>query len=223
MTSWASHTNMILTLKVRLEAYNSYRCSLFTHRIELCLPLAGACEGSVACSTCHVILSQEHYDLLPEPEVRDLTHFYWLGKFTLNGSVQGWREWYAGYGLWSDGYLTAGMPNKVDSRARWYDSNTTKRNTEHVCRWYVILVVLYLHVTRLKCDTHHPLCDCRQEANASLAKVLHCECCLPITIFGEVMQLKRKWMVDTTVGRCWTILECTTMQFKCSPILTGFM
>jgi len=27
----------------------------------------GACEGSVACSTCHVILSPEHYDLLPEP------------------------------------------------------------------------------------------------------------------------------------------------------------
>lgn len=33
----------------------------FTH-------VAGACEGSVACSTCHVILSPEHYDLLPEPE-----------------------------------------------------------------------------------------------------------------------------------------------------------
>ena len=28
----------------------------------------GACEGSVACSTCHVILSPEHYDILPEPE-----------------------------------------------------------------------------------------------------------------------------------------------------------
>lgn len=33
----------------------------FTH-------VAGACEGSVACSTCHVILAPEHYDLLPEPE-----------------------------------------------------------------------------------------------------------------------------------------------------------
>lgn len=29
--------------------------------------LLGACEGSVACSTCHVVLSPEHYDLLPEP------------------------------------------------------------------------------------------------------------------------------------------------------------
>ena len=33
-----------------------------------CMHVAGACEGSVACSTCHVILSPEHYDLLPEPE-----------------------------------------------------------------------------------------------------------------------------------------------------------
>lgn len=30
--------------------------------------LEGACEGSVACSTCHIILSPECYDLLPEPE-----------------------------------------------------------------------------------------------------------------------------------------------------------
>lgn len=32
------------------------------------LPLLGACEGSVACSTCHVIITPEHYDLLPEPD-----------------------------------------------------------------------------------------------------------------------------------------------------------
>jgi ferredoxin len=31
-------------------------------------PPSGACEGSVACSTCHVILPPEYYDLLPEPE-----------------------------------------------------------------------------------------------------------------------------------------------------------
>ncbi|KAG9120755.1 hypothetical protein FRC07_003625 [Ceratobasidium sp. 392] len=30
--------------------------------------LEGACEGSVACSTCHVILSPKHYDILPEPD-----------------------------------------------------------------------------------------------------------------------------------------------------------
>lgn len=33
----------------------------------LCSP-SGACEGSVACSTCHVILEPDKYDLLPEPE-----------------------------------------------------------------------------------------------------------------------------------------------------------
>ncbi|KAI0729915.1 ferredoxin [Fomitopsis betulina] len=32
------------------------------------IDLEGACEGSVACSTCHVIVSPKHYDLLPEPE-----------------------------------------------------------------------------------------------------------------------------------------------------------
>ncbi|KZW00381.1 ferredoxin [Exidia glandulosa HHB12029] len=30
--------------------------------------LEGACEGSVACSTCHVILPVEFYNQLPEPE-----------------------------------------------------------------------------------------------------------------------------------------------------------
>ena len=42
---------------------------MFTANLSYQLALiAGACEGSVACSTCHVILSPEHYDLLPEPE-----------------------------------------------------------------------------------------------------------------------------------------------------------
>ena len=31
------------------------------------IDLEGACEGSIACSTCHVILSPEHYDALEEP------------------------------------------------------------------------------------------------------------------------------------------------------------
>ncbi|KAJ2924801.1 hypothetical protein H1R20_g12287, partial [Candolleomyces eurysporus] len=35
---------------------------------EYDIDLEGACEGSVACSTCHVILSEEVYDKLPEPE-----------------------------------------------------------------------------------------------------------------------------------------------------------
>ncbi|PWN97745.1 ferredoxin [Tilletiopsis washingtonensis] len=31
------------------------------------IELEGACEGSIACSTCHVILPPEHYDALEEP------------------------------------------------------------------------------------------------------------------------------------------------------------
>ncbi|KZT59253.1 ferredoxin [Calocera cornea HHB12733] len=34
---------------------------------EYDIDLEGACEGSVACSTCHVILRPETYDALPEP------------------------------------------------------------------------------------------------------------------------------------------------------------
>ncbi|TBU21909.1 2Fe-2S ferredoxin-type domain-containing protein [Dichomitus squalens] len=35
---------------------------------EYDIDLEGACEGSVACSTCHVILDLDSYDKLPEPE-----------------------------------------------------------------------------------------------------------------------------------------------------------
>jgi 2Fe-2S ferredoxin len=31
------------------------------------IDLEGACEESLACSTCHVILDQETFDRLPEP------------------------------------------------------------------------------------------------------------------------------------------------------------
>jgi ferredoxin, 2Fe-2S len=31
------------------------------------VPLEGACEGSLACSTCHVIVDEQFFDGLPEP------------------------------------------------------------------------------------------------------------------------------------------------------------
>jgi len=40
---------------------------LLTIAHEYDIDLEGACEGSVACSTCHVILTPEYYDKLPEP------------------------------------------------------------------------------------------------------------------------------------------------------------
>lgn len=51
-----------LCFTIRYASLHSYTF-FFSFR-----PSTGACEGSVACSTCHVILSPEHYDLLPEPE-----------------------------------------------------------------------------------------------------------------------------------------------------------
>ena len=35
------------------------------------IALEGACEASLACSTCHVILSEEHFALLPEAEEKE--------------------------------------------------------------------------------------------------------------------------------------------------------
>lgn len=32
------------------------------------LEMEGACGGSCACSTCHVIVTSDHYDLMPEPD-----------------------------------------------------------------------------------------------------------------------------------------------------------
>ena len=29
--------------------------------------IEGACEGAMACSTCHVIIDRAHFDLLPDP------------------------------------------------------------------------------------------------------------------------------------------------------------
>lgn len=35
------------------------------HKHEI-FQLEGACEGSLACSTCHVVVDPEYYDMLPE-------------------------------------------------------------------------------------------------------------------------------------------------------------
>jgi 2Fe-2S iron-sulfur cluster binding domain len=65
--------NMILILRVRAAHHSGLRfiiryASLHPYTFSFSRRSTGACEGSVACSTCHVILSPEHYDLLPEPE-----------------------------------------------------------------------------------------------------------------------------------------------------------
>jgi len=57
-----SNDNLIKTV----EANEGDDLLAIAHEYDI--DLEGACEGSVACSTCHVILPQEYYDLLPEPE-----------------------------------------------------------------------------------------------------------------------------------------------------------
>lgn len=34
--------------------------------------LEGACDGSLACSTCHLVMSQSHFDGMPEPDEEEL-------------------------------------------------------------------------------------------------------------------------------------------------------
>lgn len=31
------------------------------------IPIEGACEGCLACATCHVVVAEDHYARLPEP------------------------------------------------------------------------------------------------------------------------------------------------------------
>jgi len=35
------------------------------------IDIEGACDGSMACSTCHVIVDPDWYDLLPEPSLEE--------------------------------------------------------------------------------------------------------------------------------------------------------
>lgn len=63
------------------------------------VPLEGACEGSLACSTCHVIVDEAFYDQLPkatddEEDMLDLafglTHTSRLGcQIMINDSLDG--------------------------------------------------------------------------------------------------------------------------------------
>lgn len=47
-----------------------------TNLLDLChhhkLELEGACDATLACSTCHVIIDQENFDKLDEPEDEEL-------------------------------------------------------------------------------------------------------------------------------------------------------
>lgn len=50
--------------KIEIDAPNGLSLLQIAH--SNAIDLEGACEGSLACSTCHVIISETYYDLLTE-------------------------------------------------------------------------------------------------------------------------------------------------------------
>ncbi|XP_074240746.1 ferredoxin-2, mitochondrial isoform X1 [Saimiri boliviensis] len=54
---------------VDLEEQPPPDCAADLHPLHF--PPLGACEASLACSTCHVYVSEDHLDLLPPPEERE--------------------------------------------------------------------------------------------------------------------------------------------------------
>lgn len=52
--------------KVEVDAPVGLSVLEIAHRHNI--DLEGACEGSLACSTCHVVVNQEWYDALPQAE-----------------------------------------------------------------------------------------------------------------------------------------------------------
>ncbi|MFL2678826.1 MAG: ferredoxin family 2Fe-2S iron-sulfur cluster binding protein [Alphaproteobacteria bacterium] len=65
------------------------------------ISLEGACEGSLACSTCHVIVDKEYFESLPEPSEEEedmldlafgLTHTSRLGcQIIINDTLNGMK------------------------------------------------------------------------------------------------------------------------------------
>ena len=65
------------------------------------ISLEGACEGSLACSTCHVIVEKEFFEKLPEPSEQEedmldlawgLTHTSRLGcQIIINDGLDGMK------------------------------------------------------------------------------------------------------------------------------------
>ena len=68
----AVHVNFVARNGTKIQVQGAVGDNLLylAHRLHKQHPdiaLEGACEASLACSTCHVILDQKSYDLLPEP------------------------------------------------------------------------------------------------------------------------------------------------------------
>lgn len=53
--------------EIDLEGKNELKSQSISHSSFY----LGACEGSLACSTCHVILEQKFFDMLPEAQIEE--------------------------------------------------------------------------------------------------------------------------------------------------------
>ena len=82
-----------------VDAPNGISVLEIAHKNEI--PLEGACEGSLACSTCHVIVEEGFFDQLPEAKEEEedmldlafgLTHTSRLGcQIIMNDGLDGLR------------------------------------------------------------------------------------------------------------------------------------
>lgn len=57
--------------KTRQEFNANAGDSILTIAHANSIEMEGACEGSMACSTCHVIVDEAFYDRLPEPSIEE--------------------------------------------------------------------------------------------------------------------------------------------------------
>ena len=63
--------------EVTVDAQNGLSLLEVAHKNGI--SLEGACEGSLACSTCHIIVDKEFFEKLPEPseEEEDMLDLAW--------------------------------------------------------------------------------------------------------------------------------------------------
>ena len=81
------------------------------------IALEGACEGSLACSTCHVIVDGAFYDKTR----RSLRQ----------------RRRHAGLGMGANRNITAGMPDYPDRCTGWAGGNVARGNPQHAGGWLI--------------------------------------------------------------------------------------
>ena len=85
--------------EIEVEAPNGLSVLEIAHKNQI--DLEGACEGSLACSTCHVVVEESYFDKLEEPEEEEedmldlafgLTHTSRLGcQIIMSDELDGLR------------------------------------------------------------------------------------------------------------------------------------